>query len=67
MKLRLRDALILPYISLFEELRVALPIESIIVGPRPVQDKQADAIKIGLDATPFANVEIRLSEIPYRQ
>jgi hypothetical protein len=63
---RPRGSMIIPYIELFDTTR-PLPIRSIIVGPHPYQEKQADAVKLMLDATSFTDVEVRLSEIPFRE
>ena len=65
-KFRVKSGLLVPYIELFETSGQRFPIESIIVGPHPQQEKQAEAVRMllefeGLDAA------VRLSGIPYRQ
>jgi Protein of unknown function (DUF2971) len=62
---RTRGNLILPYISLFNEPGMKLPIKAIIVGPHPHQELQRDAIKRLLE-TKRCRATVRLSSIPFR-
>lgn len=64
-KFRARNGLLTPYIELFEQIQ-DLPIKSVIVGPHPHQEKQAEAARMALEAEYFENVEVRLSSIPFR-
>jgi hypothetical protein len=66
-KFRPRGGLIVPYIELFKSSGRSLPIRSIIVGPHPFQDKQADAVKMALESTPFSKAKVQLSAIPFRR
>jgi len=65
-RFRKRNGLVTPYIDLFSSLPGTLPIKSIIVGPHPHQEKQADALKMALE-TKAVHAEVRLSAIPYRK
>jgi DUF2971 family protein len=64
-KFRARNTLIVPYIELFDR-HPDLPIKSIIVGPHPYQEKQAEAVRMALEAGDFEGVDVRLSGIPFR-
>jgi Protein of unknown function (DUF2971) len=64
---RTKGGLLVPYIQLFEGSKDRLPIKAIIVGPHPCQQRQADATGMALADTPFANVKIRISGIPFRE
>jgi Protein of unknown function (DUF2971) len=63
---RQRDGLIVPYIELFKKSKHPLPIKSIIVGPHPFQEKQATAVLMALQSTPFSKAEVKLSKIPLK-
>ncbi len=63
---RSRNNLVTPYIELFDTSQKRFPIKSIIVGPHPLQDKQAEAVNMVLESEGIG-AEIRLSEIPYRR
>ena len=58
-----KGSLIVPYIELFKNSKKSLPIISIIVGPHPFQDNQADAVRMAIESTPFSNTKVRLSTI----
>jgi hypothetical protein len=66
-KFRSKDGLIVPYIELFKGSPRGLPITSIIVGPHPSQEKQAEAVRMALESTPFSKAKVRLSAIPLRR
>lgn len=63
---RVRNSLIVPYIELFDTLELGPAAKSIIVGPHPDQDKQAEAVRLALETEYWEEVPIRLSAIPYR-
>ena len=63
---RARNDLIVPYIELFETARQSFPIKSIIVGPHPYQEKQAEAVRMALESEQL-DANVRLSAIPYRK
>lgn len=63
---RSRNSIIVPYIELFKDFPKLLPLKSIIVGPHPFQERQADSIRLALDEFHFADVQVRMSAIPYR-
>lgn len=65
-KFRHRNGLIVPYIEQFETSTQRIPIKSIIVGPHPAQDKQAEAVAMALESEGM-DASIRPSEIPYRR
>lgn len=65
-KFRSRNSLIIPYIELFKTVEELLPIKSIIVGPHPYQEKQAEAVRMALEMKRM-DAEVRLSAIPFRQ
>jgi hypothetical protein len=65
-KFRVRNASIVPYIELFKTVDELLPIRSIIVGPHPYQEKQAEAVRMAIE-TKRMSVEVRLSAIPFRR
>jgi hypothetical protein len=65
-KFRARRSAIVPYIELFQWLNEPLPIKSIIVGPHPDQEKQAEALRMVLEKRKIG-ASIRLSAIPYRR
>lgn len=65
MKFRQRSGQVIPYIELFETADQPFPIKSIIVGPHPAQEKQAEAVRMALEAESL-DAAVRLSEIPYR-
>jgi len=63
---RQRNGLIVPYIELFERSNQPFPIKSIIIGPHPDQDKQAEAVAMALESEEL-EAAIRISGIPYRK
>jgi len=66
-KFRMRSALLVPYIELFESFQEPLPIKAIIVGPHPNQHRQAEAVWMALKVNDMRAAEIRLSAIPYQK
>jgi hypothetical protein len=56
---------IIPFISLYQELKIRLPIKSIVVGPHLHQSAQRAALEILLEKCGI-DVPIRFSEIPFR-
>jgi hypothetical protein len=56
---------IIPFISLYQGLKITLPIKSIIVGPHQHQSGQRTALEILLEKCGI-DVPIRFSEIPFR-
>jgi hypothetical protein len=65
-KFRQRNGLLIPYIELFGGFDKSLPIKSVIVGPHPLQEEQAEAVRMFIETTKLT-IDVRLSEIPYRQ
>jgi hypothetical protein len=65
-KFRTRNNLIVPYIELFKSIEEQLPIKSIIVGPHPYQQRQAEAVSMALEVAKI-RVPIRLSAVPFRR
>jgi hypothetical protein len=65
-KFRIRNTLIIPYIELFKSVDDLLPIRSIIIGPHPYQQRQAEAVSMALEVANL-RVDIRLSAIPFRR
>jgi hypothetical protein len=63
-KFRPKGGLIVPYVELFKKSKRRLPLTSIIVGPHRFQDKQAAAVMLALQSSPFAKAKVRLSNIP---
>lgn len=63
---RSRGSLIVPYVRLFESDVGHLPMKSIIVGPHPYQDRQAEALDMALEAKGI-RLPIRRSAIPFRR
>ena len=55
----------MPYVQLFDTLEQSLPIKSIIVGPHPKQQQQAEAVLLALE-TQDIKAQVRLSSISYR-
>jgi hypothetical protein len=51
-KFRARSDLMVPYVELFESANQSFPIKSIIVGPHPYQEKQAEAVRMALESVP---------------
>jgi len=64
---RAKNKMIVPYIELFKHAREPLPIKSIVVGPHPFQERQAEAVSMVVEAESWSGVEIRASGIPYRE
>jgi hypothetical protein len=56
---------IIPFISLYQELKIKLPIKSIVVGPHLHRSAQRAALEILLEKCGI-DVPIRFSEIPFR-
>ena len=66
-KFRQKGGLLIPYIALFDAIdEPRLPVKGLIVGPHPLQERQAESAKMLLEAEGF-DVPVRLSEIPYRK
>jgi hypothetical protein len=65
-KFRAKGGLVVPYVEFFKRPKRRLPITSIIVGPHPYQEKQADAVMLALQSSPFAKAKMRLSNIPLK-
>jgi Protein of unknown function (DUF2971) len=65
-KFRPRNGLIVPYIELFDKSQQDFPVISVIVGPHPYQEKQAEAVRMFLESQYLNNVNVRLSALPYR-
>jgi DUF2971 family protein len=64
---RHKGGLLIPYIELFDTVRKPrLPVRGVIVGPHPLQERQAESAKMLLEAEGF-DAPVRLSEIPYRK
>jgi hypothetical protein len=57
---------IIPFIALYEEMKITLPIKSIIAGPHHQQSSRIAALEILLEKCKL-DVPIRSSEIPFRQ
>src|SRR5262245_26638456 len=49
-KYRIKNSLLVPFIELFDHLSETFPIKSIIVGPHPLQEKQAEAVEMALES-----------------
>ena len=60
-----RNGLIVPYIELFPTLSDDLPINSMVVGPHPNQELQADAVKMLLESNDI-EAKVKRSSIPFR-
>ena len=65
-KFRARGDLIIPYIEMFETSSQPFPVKSIIIGPHPDQEKQAEAVRMALESE-YIDATVRLSAIPYRR
>ena len=65
-KFRAKGGLVVPYVVFLKRPKRRLPITSIIVGPHPYQEKQADAVMLALQSSPFAKAKVRLSNIPLK-
>ena len=65
-KFRCRDGLIIPYIEISSDPNEHLPIKGIIVGPHPSQQRQVDSLKMVLAKIPLADIDVRISGIPFR-
>jgi len=59
------DGQVIPYIALYEGLKIRLPIKSIIIGPHVNRDSQRAAVEILLEKYGL-DVPIRISEVPFR-
>lgn len=55
---------VIPYVKI--HFKLGLPIERIVVGPGPHQERSAHSLKQMLKNFGFKNVEVSRSEIPYR-
>jgi hypothetical protein len=66
-KFRNKGGLLVPFIELFKLHPPSLPIKGIIVGPHPLQEKQAESVRMLIEREGFRDVMIRLSNIPYRK
>lgn len=65
-KFRQRGGLLIPYIENFGSGDLFSAIKSIIVGPHPRQEEQEEAVRMLLESSGL-KVEVRKSQIPYRQ
>jgi hypothetical protein len=57
---------VVPYIAVFDQSKLKLPIKSILIGPHPNQDNQQTAVELLLDQHDI-KAEVRRSKLSLRQ